>query len=115
MGDLRTKKSQAVYEAYKAAGHLATCKLCEATPLQTFKYWVIIGNAFPYDRIAATHDMIVPKRHVAEEGVSQEEWREYATIKNEVLHTTYEFMIEATHRKKSIPGHFHIHLLTVKD
>ncbi len=115
MGELRTKEGQARYEEYKAAGGLAGgCKLCEAPPLKVFKYWALVKNNFPYDKIAEVHDMLIPKRHVTEEELSQEEWHEFQQIKDEYIHKEYEFMIEATHRKKSIPAHFHLHLLVAK-
>lgn len=111
MGDLRSKEAQAVYDAYRAEGRLATCKLCEATPLRSFRHWAIVKNNFPYDKIATVHNMIIPKRHVTEREISQEEWVEYQKIKDEILHAEYEFLIEATNKKKTIPGHFHIHLI----
>jgi diadenosine tetraphosphate (Ap4A) HIT family hydrolase len=115
MGELRTDKGQAVYDDYKAKGGLDDgCRLCEAKPLKSFKHWLIIKNQFPYDKIASVHDMIIPKRHVAEREISSEERAEYQKIKDDFLHKEYEFMIEATHRKKTIPGHFHIHLIVAK-
>ncbi len=72
-------------------------------------------NAFPYDRIAKTHDMIVPLRHVDEDHLNDEELKELKIIKDNYLHKEYEFIIEATYKVKSIPAHFHLHLLTIKD
>src|SRR6185369_7348001 len=116
MAHLRSAAQQAKYDAYKAAGGLENgCRLCERKPLKTFKYWRIIGNKFPFDRIAKVHHMIVPKRHVAEPQLRQAEVSEFRRIKEDYLNKKYEFLIEATHLKKSIPEHFHIHLVIVKE
>ena len=76
--------------------------------------WRIIPNDFPYTRIAALHHMVVPKRHVKEDELSQEEWMEYNQLKHSYINDNYEFIIEPTNRKKSIPAHFHIHLIVAK-
>ena len=75
----------------------------------------MINNTFPYDRIAETHHMIIPNSHVTEEGLSDEVKREFKKIKDEYIHKNYEYIIEATHKKKSIPEHFHLHLIVAKD
>jgi diadenosine tetraphosphate (Ap4A) HIT family hydrolase len=115
MGILRTPEEDARYREYREEGGLKVCRLCQDEDvIKTFKYWKIMKNNFPYDRIAQTHHMIVPLRHVPEEDITPEEWREYHEIKNTMIQD-YEFIIEATKSKKSIPGHFHLHLIIVKD
>lgn len=115
MGHLRTKKSQATYFAYVAAGGLmGGCRLCEKKPIKSFTHWKIVENPFPYDKIAATHHMIVPKRHVQERKLSKKEMLDFQHIKDTYLHKTYEFIIESTYRKKSIPDHLHLHLILAK-
>lgn len=113
---LRTKEGREKYEQAIAEGALANgCKLCEKESLKEFKHWRIMVNDFPYDLIAKAHNMIVPKRHVDEKGLLEEERRELEDIKNSYIHDEYAFMIEATHRKKSIPDHFHLHLIVSKN
>ncbi len=73
-----------------------------------------MGNDFPYDLIAQTHHMLVSNRHVTEPELSGEELDEFKKIKESVIHKEYDYLIEATHNKKSIPGHFHIHLIIAK-
>lgn len=112
----RTPENQAKYETYQAAGNLKKgCVLCERESLQTFEYWRIIENIFPYDKIAKVHNMILPKRHVTEPELSEGEIRELKDIKEKHLHKDYDFIIEATHRMKSIPAHFHLHLIVAKN
>ncbi len=69
--------------------------------------------AFPYDRIASSHDMLVPNRHVKEAELTPEELREFVELKNAVLNGRYDYFLESTDRTKSVPGHFHVHLIVV--
>jgi diadenosine tetraphosphate (Ap4A) HIT family hydrolase len=116
MGDLRTPEGTAHYKAYiKNGGLEGVCRICEGAAMEEFQYWKVIKNNFPYDKIATTHNMIAPKRHADEHGLSAEEWNELTKIKNGYLHKEYDYLIEATHRKKSIPTHFHLHLIVAKD
>lgn len=111
----RTSETQEKYSAYQAAGHLAgDCVLCGAPSLREFKHWRVISNRFPYDKIAKTHDMIIPKRHVTEPELNAEEMEELREIKEGNLHKEYDFIIEATHRMKTIPAHFHLHLIVAR-
>jgi diadenosine tetraphosphate (Ap4A) HIT family hydrolase len=112
----RTPEQQAKYEAYKAAGNLDQgCVLCTKEPLREFQHWRIIENMFPYDKVAGVHHMILPKRHVLEPDLSEEEIAELRNIKEEHFPKNYDFIIEAMPKMKSIPQHFHIHLIVVKD
>ncbi len=116
MGELRSKEGQKAYDDYKASGALsAECVLCTKIPLRSFTHWVILENIFPYDKIAALHHMIVPKRHIIEPEFSKEELDELLQIKESYIHKNYDFVLEATYRKKSIPAHMHYHLVVVKD
>lgn len=111
----RTAKTQKRYASYQKAGELKRgCVLCKRKPLKTFRHWKIVSNLFPYDRIARRHHMILPKRHVAEEKLSAAELKELQRIKETYLHKKYDFILEATYRMKSIPAHFHLHLILVK-
>lgn len=112
---LRTQESEEKYKKLIAAGYLTGgCKLCEASSLRDFEYWRIIRNDFPYDLIAQVHDMIVPKRHVKENDLSEEEGKEYGEIKATYIESNYEFILEPTLKLKTIPEHFHLHLIVAK-
>lgn len=110
----RTPEMAAKYKALRESGHLErTCPLCDAPGIVTFTYWKIIPNTYPYDRVAKRHDMVVPLRHTSEGELSAEEWAEYGTIKQSHLQE-YDYILEATVKKKSIPAHFHLHLVDAK-
>jgi len=87
------------------------CPLCEKEPLQDFGLWRIVDNSYPYDRIAKVHHMIIPARHVSEDGLTKEEQEQFRELKNSYIADNYDWIIEATHNNKSLPAHFHLHLL----
>lgn len=113
----RTKETtQQAYDDFMKAGGLeGQCALCEAPAVKEFTLWKIVENRFPYDRVATTSHMIVPKRHANDEEITGDEWIEFQKIKKEYLTPTYDFFIEAAHHKKSIPAHFHLHLIVAGD
>jgi diadenosine tetraphosphate (Ap4A) HIT family hydrolase len=117
MGSLRSAEQWTRYEKYKADGGLrGECPLCaEPRSIESFDHWRIIHSEFPYDRIARVHHMVVPKRHVDERGLSTEEKEELGRVKEKYIYDNYEFVIEASLKTKSIPEHFHLHLIIVKD
>ena len=111
---LRTTKTAKQYERHRRSGAMDhVCMLCKKLSKKKLKHWKIVVNDFPYDKIAERHDMIVPKRHVKEEELTAGELAELRELKKTVLQR-YDYTLEATHKLKSIPDHFHLHLLTVK-
>ena len=113
---LRTKSGQEEYDAFKKEADFRDgCRLCKADSIEEFEYWRAIKNRFPYDRIAETHNMIIPKRHIDEVGLTDEEKKELVELKRSYIEENYHFILEATTGIKSIPKHFHLHLITVKD
>lgn len=114
-GDLRSEECSQRYKECRASNPFGgACALCAKTSTKTFAYWKIVPNDFPYDRIADVHEMIVPLRHVTENELSQEELAEYKIIKQEHLQE-YDYILEGTHKTKSIPEHFHLHLIVGKE
>jgi hypothetical protein len=111
---LRTLGTHARYEAHCAAQMNPGCYLCKAVPIREYKHWNIIQNEFPYDEVATESHILVPKRHSKEEGLTVEEIQELADIKPDT-HETYDLIMENTHKQKSIPGHFHTHLLKIRE
>ena len=111
MSTLRTKQSEEEYQKNKDI----ICPLCERESIHKFKYSKIIQNNFPYDKIAKIHHMIVPFRHVTENELTGDELVEFNEIKQKYLYPEYEYLIESSMKKKSIPEHFHLHLIVSKD
>lgn len=117
MGGLRSDEMEQKYREYIKDGHMEiVCNLCDkATSVKEFKYWKIVENIFPWDRIAKIQHMIIPKRHIMYQELNDEEKKEFDKIKLGYIEENYELIAEATHKKKSIPKHFHVHLIVTKD
>ena len=110
---LRTPETEKRYQDLKDSGSMGDgCRLCIVEPTQTFKYWKLIPNEFPYDKIAEKHDMIIPIRHTAE--INDDERGELLTLRGTYINEHYRYILEATNRTKSIPAHFHLHLIELK-
>lgn len=114
MGSLRTPEGKKIYNEYLASADLSNCPLCGKEPMKSFQFWKVTDNSFPYDLIARTHHMLVPLRHASEKELTQAEWQELRTIRDTFIHPEYEWVIEATHPHKSVPSHYHLHLLVGK-
>jgi hypothetical protein len=112
---LRTQETYDAYIKFIADGFLGNgCNLCKDTPLKEFEHWKIIDTKFPWSRIAQTHHMAIPKRHIVYAELNEDEKKEYETIKIDYIEKGYDLIAEATNKKKSIPGHLHIHLIILK-
>ena len=116
MKDLRTRKTYQKYMKFKAKGNLADgCNLCNETKsIKEFKYWRIINNIFPWDRIAKINHMIVSKRHATHKELNTAEKKELEAVKYGYIEKNYEIIVDVVNRNKTIPGHFHTHLITLK-
>jgi len=121
--DFRTKETLAKYYAFikerKSAGGTPPCRFCkEILPDEkySFKYWKILHNNFPYDNIAELHDMLIPKRHFADETeMNADEREELIDIKVRIIPgmQAYDTMIENFKKMRSME-HYHIHLIKLK-
>ncbi len=112
-------RSKATIEQYDAVrrerGAGGPCPLCSQAPIKEFAHWMVQENAFPYDLVADTHHMLLPKRHVVEGELSEEEWIEYSRIKHTFVAENYDMIMEGTPRQKSVPEHFHVHLVVLRE
>lgn len=116
MGTLRTPETEEKYSRFREEGGLNDgCNLCKAPALETFTHWKVINNNFPYDKIASKHEMIIPIAHATLEEVGPEAWMELQEIKNGPISHKFDYLIESTTRKRTIPEHFHLHLVQLKD
>lgn len=59
--------------------------------------------------------MIIPKRHVVETELTREEKQELIELKHDALNKQYMYIFEALPGRKSIPEHFHLHLIVAKE
>lgn len=114
----RNWRSQATHDrfhAYIDEGHLENaCALCSLETIQEFTYWRTVENTFPYDAVASLHHMVLPIRHTDGEDLSFEETEELRDLKKSILNDDYNFVLECLPKAKSIPEHFHLHLLVPK-
>ena len=91
-----------------------TCPLCTAQTLKTFTRWRLIDNKYPYDAVAKTHHLLVPIRHTDGSEITSDERDELELLKNTQLNSDYSFILETLPGTKSIPGHYHLHLIQPK-
>lgn len=112
---LRSSETADKYSAHRKSGAMDNgCVLCTAPIIADFSYWKIIPNKFPYDLLAKEHHMLIPKRHSVEKELSNDEYQELLLIKERHF-GKYDYTIEATNKAKSIPEHFHLHLIVAKN
>lgn len=110
---LRTPETEAKYQEMKDSGVMSEgCRLCEETITMNFTHWRLIPNRFPYDEVFEPHDMLIPIRHTAD--INEEERLELEEIKKSYINHHYRYIMEATHSTKSIPQHYHLHLVEIK-
>ena len=113
---LRSEEAASKYEE-EIKNHAPSdgCNLCndEDSTIQEFTHFVLMRNKFPYDRYFTKSDMIVSKRHVTELELNQEERAELSEIKK-TLSDSYDSLIEHLPKQKSIPGHYHLHVIEFK-
>src|SRR5690349_1325706 len=108
----RTPETEKRYFEHLARTPDGVCPLCADDALETFTYWKIMKNDFPYDAIASVHHLLVPIRHVGEQELTQEERAELHSITYDVLPFEYGYLRENLGKTRTIPQHFHLHLLT---
>ncbi len=91
------------------------CNLCndKESIVKEYEHWVLMKNKFPYDRYFTKSDMLVLKRHVGEHDLNDSERTEFISIKKE-LSDSYDSIIEHLPKQKSIPDHFHVHIIEFK-
>lgn len=90
------------------------CPLCNAPTVKECNYWRIIPNKYPHDAVAEKHEMIVLREHLLKVELSEAAKQESYELKYADLGDNYCFITEALPGSKSIPGHFHLHLIVPK-
>jgi len=115
----RSWRSEEMHERYQSERQTAledptACPLCTAQTLQSFTYWRLIDNKYPYDAVAITHHMLLPIRHSDGSDLTSAERDELELLKKTQLNKQFSFILEALPGTKSIPGHYHLHLIQPK-
>ena len=116
MPTLRTPQLQQKYHDYLSTLKPNECGLCNTKPLREYTHWLLIENDFPYDKLAEKHLMLVSKRHVVEQDFTPEEQEELRLIKHElIISPEFDMVIEITEPHKTIPPHFHLHIIKLRE
>lgn len=115
----RTWRSEAAHQRYETERQNDVtsqhCPLCDAPTIESYIHWIKIENIYPYDAIAIQHDMLITKRHIGyDRELSDEERAELSNLKESTLNETYAMIMEALPKNRSIPGHYHLHLIVPK-
>lgn len=105
---LRTIEGETRYKLAKLSGDLLPIN--QETPIQEYKYWVLVENRFPYDSIFAKHDMLVTKREYGNR--SEMRLAEYIDMMNilDSLNGKYHVIFENFSDRMSVKTLFHVHL-----
>lgn len=84
--------------------------------VKEYKFWIIVENEFPYDKVAEVHHLLIPKRKFANESeMKNEEYEELMAIKKEVSDLgVYSSISENLHKERTILDHYHLHLIKYK-
>jgi len=115
MVTLRTQEMESKYQEHKRAEWpTGFCPLCEKESKKDFGFWKVVENSFPYDQIAKIHHLLLPLRHVTGKELRAEELEELSMIRDSFVNAGYDWVIEPTEKNKSLPDHFHLHLIIGK-
>lgn len=111
---LRSKEDKAAYTDYLQKNDSNSETLSHLPSLYEWEHWRLVKNTFPYSKIAAKHDMLLPKIPVrAMRDLSPDAYAELLNIKDKLTAAkTYNFFLE-TMKGRSIQGILHFHLITI--
>lgn len=107
---LRTKKMYTFYLKNKKS-------TLDGLPLiKKFKYWKLVKNEYPYDRIATRHDMLIPLRDFSSfQEVNPKERAEFFKLWNQFSKKkTYDMLMVAFPFSQTYPSRLHFHLMKTK-
>jgi diadenosine tetraphosphate (Ap4A) HIT family hydrolase len=111
---LRSLETEKIYQSFLKDPKPKECFLCRAKPIKEFENWKIVENEFPYDGIATQSHILALKNHKIESDFNEEEKLELIKIKKD-LGLDYDMIIENGTHNQSIPQHFHLHLIVLKE
>ena len=109
----RLPESELVYTEFRNT-HLeefaSGCLICPIPTKREIGSFRIIANEFPYDAVSAVNDMLALKEHAP--CLTVEQLVELEAIKRLLgAERFYDLILENLPKKKTIPGHYHIHLM----
>lgn len=110
---LRSSKVQKQYRTrHKKQGGFNP-EFFETKPGKEYKYWRLIENDFPYDRVAKKHSLLSPRRNFINDWeMKDEERQELFEIKKEVSESQeYDSILENIPHNRSLPSHYHLHFV----
>ena len=116
---LRREETEAKYQEWLKVPLKQKCCFCRELSYKVakkktaikieWKYWALMYNQFPYDKVYETHDLLFCKRHVDWGDLTVKEITEYNQIMKE-LRPLYHQLVENIGSRISQPSHYHIHL-----
>ena len=112
----RLPESEQVYTIYREANKdkfQNRCLICEIPIKQRLGLFNIVPNEFPYDAVSTLNDMLVLAVH--QPCLTIPLMRELEKTKELLAwYGTYDLMLENMPSKKTVPGHWHLHLLRLR-
>jgi diadenosine tetraphosphate (Ap4A) HIT family hydrolase len=89
--------------------------MANAPSIKDYQYWRIIENKFPYDTIAETHHLLVPKRQVPTYyQLNESEQAELNYLLYVTLNDEYDGRWYNSPKAQSVKDWLHFHLIVVK-
>lgn len=84
--------------------------------IKKFKYWIIVPDRFPYDKIAETSHVLFIRREVKFDWdlLNEDERKELRDLKKGYIADNYDVVWENLPKGRSIPHRLHLHLLKIK-
>lgn len=108
---LRKLESEKRYNYAKAEGTLKPLSLENVK--HQWKHWKLIENRFPYDMCFQTHDLLIPKRLIADKSeLFPRELKELDSIIHGYCQTNYDMVFENMNKRRSVMALFHLHAAT---
>jgi diadenosine tetraphosphate (Ap4A) HIT family hydrolase len=109
-----TLRSPEMHEQYLSAPKDPNF-MSTANSIRDFNYWRIIENKFPYDTIAETHHMLVPKRQALNwVDLDIDEMTELDGLIMYDLPEQYDMILLNFPKAQSVKDWLHFHLIVVK-
>lgn len=112
---LRTNKILKPYRAHRRSlgEELSKTDLTKLPFIRAWKYWVLVENEYPYDKIAKKHSLLVATRHfVHDSEMDILEREELFAIKAEFAESReYDSLLENLSHNRTVPWQYHLHCL----